>query len=41
MKNKSISKFSEDFLKKSLIIEEKDRVTWEKLFEMLNITQDS
>ena len=30
----ALSKFSEDFLKKTLVVDENERITWDKLFEM-------
>jgi calcium-dependent protein kinase len=34
IRNTTVSKFCEELLKKILILEEKDRISWEELFEI-------
>lgn len=33
-KNVSITKFSEEFLSKTLVVDENERISWDKIFDM-------
>jgi serine/threonine protein kinase len=37
IRNATISKFCEDLLRRILILEEKDRISWEELFEVNDV----